>query len=128
MTDQSRYVQLKVTDTFNYKLEGETRTFEEGERFSASRRLATLFINNIGKVAKTGKEHVVEDPESDLIKPETDKERTAEGFLEERTVAEVEDDLDRFDDPEGFLADLHEEADRVGVEDAVEDRIDELTE
>ena len=65
--DTEKFVQLEADKEFVYRIDGEHKTFEKGEKFSAQHGLAITLLNQVGAVSKTGKTHTVEEPESRIV-------------------------------------------------------------
>lgn len=65
--DTQKFVQLQADKEFVYRIDGEHKTFEKGEKFSAQHGLAITLLNQLGAVSKTGETHMVEQPESRIV-------------------------------------------------------------
>lgn len=125
--------QLRVVEDKSLRIDGERREFEEGQIISANDEKARYLVNTAGVAEFMRKQHEVEDPESSIITnadvkvsdEDEEDEFSFEEYVDENNVDPVVEDVEN-EDNVAWLENLRNHDDRTTVQDAIDERLDEL--
>jgi len=127
--------QVKFTEQHSQRLDGKTHDFEKGDTASISDKLARFVVRREEAAEFTGKTHNVNDADGKVIRPSIDehvREEKSEDdsfdfetYVDEHTANEIIEEVEESDSVT-WLENLENHSDYKTVDEAIEERLDEL--
>lgn len=124
------YVQIELLESFPTQIAGEKYELKEGQKAYTTTGHASRLVRH-GKATYTNQKKSVEDPESEFItddsEPTQEKKFDYEDYVENTNADDVISEVEE-SDTVTWLENLSNYDDRVTVQEAIDERLDELKE
>ena len=129
------YYQLRVVNEKTLRIDGERTDFKKGQKISADLDKARYLVNTAEVAKYAGKKHEVEDANQSVIVGDTvetkddetsvEKDFDFEEYVKDHNADTVIEDVES-SDTVAWLENLRNYDERKTVQDAIDERIDEL--